>query len=126
MPEFVRLPFNPTDPVAFQNMADIRLDEIEKEEGVFGYLPNAIAPRILSQKGLFTVHCDAKQPIEVAHSRTLKDRPNLIQMVIPAKLKSEVLKLLGDYGIDRSVLFPDLDGLSADVNSRTANMRRPA
>jgi len=100
------------------------LDQVKAQKGVFGYLPNAIAPRVLNQKGLFTVHCDATQPIEVRPSRIDKTQPNLIQLIIPAKLKSEIIKLLDDYGIDRSVLFPDLDGLSAHINSHTATMKR--
>lgn len=104
----------------------ITLDQIKGLRGIFGYLPKAIAPRVLNQKGVFTVHCDAREPVKVGPSRIDKDQPNLVQMIIPAKMKSDVLKLLDDYGIDRSVLFPDLDGLSAHVNSRTSGMRGSA
>ncbi|HXU94145.1 MAG TPA: FRG domain-containing protein [Gallionella sp.] len=102
------------------------IDQIREQQGVFGYIPNAIAPRVLNQKGLFTVHCDATQPIGVAPSRMGNGEPNLVQIVIPAKLKKEVLILLDDYGVDRSMLFPDLDGLSSHINSHTARMKRHA
>lgn len=95
---------------------------LAQQEGIFGYLPKAIAPRILNQKGLFTVHCDAMHPIDVEPSRIDNSEPNLVRMVIPSKLKEEVLKLLYDYGIDQSFLFPGLDGLSAQINNQTAKM----
>ena len=100
------------------------LESIKNERGVFGYIPNSISPRVLNQKGLFTVHCQAQQVIEIKESMLGNNNPNLLRLVIPHKLKPDVIKLLGDYGIDRSVLFPDLDGLSAHVNSRTADMRK--
>lgn len=93
-------------------------------KGVFGFIPNSIAPRVISQKGFFSVHCDARQEIEIKPARLFQGKPNLIRVVIPAKLKSEVMSMLDNYGIDRSVLFPDLDGLSAHINSKTLKQRR--
>jgi len=103
----------------------ITRDTLKEQRGVFGYLPKAAFPRVINQKGLFTVHCDAAHGIDVKASRLGTELPNLIQLEIPAPMKADILELLGDYGIDRSYLFPDLDGLSAHVNSATAQMRKP-
>ncbi|WP_420210184.1 FRG domain-containing protein [Burkholderia aenigmatica] len=98
---------------------------LKEQRGVFGYLPKAAFPRVINQKGLFTVHCDASHQIEVTQSRFGSEFTNLMQLYIPATLKAEILDFLADYGVDRSYLFPDLDGLSAHVNAVTARMRKP-
>jgi len=96
---------------------------ITSNTGVFGYIPNAITPRVLNQKGLFTVHCDASQEIEASCSRLQGKTCNILQLVVPAQLKRDVIELLDDYGVDRSTLFPDLDGLSAHINRHTLRIK---
>ncbi len=110
--------------VDFLFLGKHNLKALEEAEGVFGFIPDSIAPRVLNQKGLFSVHCDARQEIVVKRARVDKDQSNLVKLIVPAALKGEVIKMLDDYGIDRSVLFPDLDGLSAHINSRTLGMRK--
>lgn len=87
-------------------------DTLKERQGVFGYRPKAAFPRVINQRGVFSVHCDAAHPIDVRESEVIKGYPNLIRLDIPSALKVEILIHLGDYGIDRSYLFPDLDGLS--------------
>jgi hypothetical protein len=103
---------------------EFTLEHMKREKGLFGYIPKAITPRVLNQKGLFTVHCDATYPIEIKPCRIAPDRPNLVRITIPSAMKNDVIQLLNDYGIDRSVLFPDLDGLSSHINSQTISMPR--
>lgn len=100
------------------------LDLLKQYHDVFGFLPKSISSRVLNQKGVFTVHCEASEGIKVKESRVFKGKPNLLVLTIPAKLKLDVIKHLEDYGIDKSVLFPDLDGLSAHINTKTLRMRR--
>ena len=97
-------------------------NESHVDRGVFGCTPNAITPRLLNQRGMFTLHCDAREPIEVRPSRFNASKPNLVRVVIPRKLKKEVLKFLADYGVDHPAMFPDLDGLSMCVNTRTEDL----
>jgi len=104
--------------------ANHSIENLKEVHGVFGYIPTAISPRILNQKGLFTVHCDPTQSIEITASRFSNADPNLVQLIIPATLKTEILHLIADYGIDRSILFPDLDGLSAHINNDIINMTK--
>ena len=102
------------------------LARMKEARGAFGYIPKSISPRVLNQRSPFTVHSDASQRIEVSRSNVDHGKPNLVALDIPAGLKPAVLRLLEDYGIDRSVLFPELDGLSAHINSRTHRMTKPA
>ncbi len=99
---------------------------LEETPGVFGYFPKSISPRVLNQKGLFTVHCEAFRQISVSKSRLGNEESNLLVLIIPAKLKEDIVKHLEDYGIDKSVLFPDLDGLSAHINRKTLRIKKPA
>ena len=102
------------------------LEIVKKQNGVFGYFPRYISPRVINQKGVFTVHCDASQKIKVGKSRIEKNNPNLLVITIPAKLKFDIIKHLEDYGIDNAFMFPDLDGLSAHINRKTLRMIKPA
>ncbi len=102
----------------------ITREMLAEKRGVFGYRPKAAFPRIINQKGLFTVHCDAANVIDVKESLVGNGYPNLIRLHIPANLKADVVNLLADYGIDRAHLFPDLDGLSAHINTATSRMRK--
>ena len=109
----------------FMVSEELNSEKLKEFVGVFGYFPKSISPRLLSQKGVFTVHCEASRRIDVKESRFGDGKPNLLVLTIPAKLKEDVVKHLEDYGIDKSVLFPDLDGLSAHINRKTFRMGKP-
>ena len=100
------------------------LDNLKNLTGVYAYLPKSVSPRLLNQKGVFTIHCDASQKIAAKESRLTKGMPNLVILKIPAGLKFSIIKHIEDYGVDRSVLFPDLDGLSALVNQKTIRIEK--
>ena len=102
------------------------LEILKNKSGVFAYIPHSISPRVLNQKALFSVHCDARHKLIVKESIIRKSHPNLVELVIPNGLKEDILKLLDDYGIDRAVLFPDLDGLSEHINRRTLRIKNVA
>lgn len=100
------------------------ISHLKAENGIYGYMPKAISPRILSQRGLFTVHCDASSVIQSTTSRWFDDKASLYSVIIPASIKANLIAHLSDYGIDKSFLFPDLDGLSEHINFETLKMRR--
>lgn len=105
------------EPLAFVNDKTLPLTETQCN-GV-GFVPRAISARILNQKAVFTVHLPPDDPLRVEESAVLKGEPNLSKLLIPSAHKSEILKMLDDYGINRVTLFPDLEGLSAHVNWET-------
>lgn len=81
-----------------------------------GFIPRSISPRILNQRGVFTVHLPAYEEIAVKESAFVPGTPNLAKITIPATLKHPLLVLLNDYGVNHATLFPDLGGLSDFVN----------
>lgn len=101
---------------------DIDMNLLKGYNGVIGYIPKFISPRMLNQRALFTIHCDANTDIEISESRLGNGEPNLRRIIIEAKLKREILKMLDDYGINMVSLFPDLDGLSQYINHKTELM----
>lgn len=80
-------------------------DIFEVSEITFLY-PHHITPRITAQKGFFTVHPNPTSPY---------DSDNLVKFLIPFDLRIEIQQTLRHYGIDRSSLFPDLDGIASDI-----------
>jgi hypothetical protein len=65
-----------------------------------------VTGRLSAQAGLFTIH---PIPNEVFFDTTL------IKTIIPAALKNPLLETLNSYGIHQASLFPDLDGLCANL-----------
>ena len=101
---------------------DMKLDTLKEHSGVLAYIPRLITSRIVNQKGMFTVHCPANKEIELSESRISKGYKNLTKIIISPSLKSEVEKMLDDYGINWQTLFSDLDGLSKYKNRYTQQM----
>jgi hypothetical protein len=78
--------------------------------------------RIESQQALFTYHPNPCEPIEPAHTfKTINPihnefGTNVIEINLPSYRKRSVLTDLAAFGITRSSLFPDLDGLAMELN----------
>lgn len=89
-----------------------------------GYIPRAISPRILNQRGAFTVHGPPTKQIEPEDHPFLPDTKTLVRLDVPAALKGELLEHLDIYGVNRATLFPDIDGLCAHVNYETRGILR--
>jgi hypothetical protein len=71
-----------------------------------------ITPRIVNQKGCFTIHGSDPRPIEDQPGRFIK------KVVIPQHLVGDLRKYLRNRQIDDFELFPDLDGLSRSLKSK--------
>ena len=106
-------------PDAFVKESVLPCDESLSCNGI-GFIPRALSSRILNQRAVFTVHSPADQPLEAVAHPFLTDHPSLAKLVVPASLKPELLDILDVYGINRSTLFPDLEGLSSHVNWETS------
>lgn len=98
-----------------ENIVDLNLAECTGA----GFIPRAIAPRMLNQKAVFSIHLPTDTEIVAENHPAYKDHANLAKLIIPSKYKSELIKMLDDYGINNVTLFPDLDGLSRHVNWET-------
>lgn len=89
---------------------------------VMRYEPRPFDRRILVQKGLFTYHPQPEVPLE---PRPRSSRPmdtisgedfNPAAIRVKAEHKRTLRVALNAFGVNRAVLFPDLEGLSAHAN----------
>ncbi len=105
-------------PLLHVNQSNIEIDSVEFIGT--GFTARSISTRILNQRGHFTVHLPVDREIVCAEVPGMKDFPNLVKAKIPSALKSDILAMLDDYGVNRVTLFPDLDGLSSHINWETS------
>jgi FRG domain len=75
--------------------------------------PTAVASRIISQRGLFSVHSNPTVAWQARGKREF--------FQIPAELKKEVKLLLMSMGVDSQFLMADLDGLTSTLKWRYDN-----
>ena len=74
------------------------------------YIPSSVAQRLVVQSGRFTVHpIEARRPPELWPGQVAK-------VVVPGSQRVPIRILLADMGINRSTLFPDLDGVASHAN----------
>lgn len=75
------------------------------------YQPNSATNRIANQLGYFSIHKDPNNPL------TDKTKDGYLEkLIIPAKIKSDLVHMLNQYGINYLALFPDLEGLSKHLS----------
>ena len=91
-------------------------DKWKDIEGVRLYNPPLVDPRITRQKSLFTIQAKDTRPV-----KNLVPSHDLVSHPILAELKKPLLEILYRVGIDRSTLFPTLDGLCSKLNWETKN-----
>lgn len=97
-------------------------ERFEQIRRVMTFEPRPFHRRIEAQQALFTYHPNPCEPIEPALSfQTTNPVVNefgtdVIEINIPSFRKWSMLKDLAAFGITRSSLFPDLDGLAMELN----------
>ncbi|MEI8195146.1 MAG: FRG domain-containing protein [Phycisphaerae bacterium] len=84
-----------------------------------GFVPSTISARIVNQRAAFTVHLPPNMPLIVKPSTVVEGYTNPLRLLIRSKLKESFLEMLYDYGINRATVFPDLEGLSEQINWET-------
>lgn len=83
---------------------------LSDDDEVVLYLPSYINARIIAQKGIFTVHKDPTKPLD---ETIINGSPCKIdQLVIPKEKVKEFVNDLNWFGINRSFIYPGLDGLA--------------
>lgn len=107
------------DPHEFIKESVLTIDEAPTGSA---FVPRAIAPRILNQKGIFTVHNPPNAVIPSRAHAVLENEENQGRIIIPSAMKPELMQILDDYGINKVTLFPGLDGWSSHVNWETQVM----
>ena len=86
-----------------------KIDPFEVK-GLKVYYPRGLSPRIVSQRGIFTISNEPTKPIE----NTLDDK--LHKFLISAAAAPEIRKTLAFFGINEMSIFQDLDHLSGLLN----------
>jgi hypothetical protein len=81
-------------------------------EGVSKIKPKGSAQRIVRQSGIFTIH----NPPTLRLENSLNEEQKLEKIIIDESYRKELRFELSHYGINELSLFPDLDGLSKQVN----------
>jgi hypothetical protein len=83
------------------------------------YQPNMVTSRLVAQSGWFTVHGHVQEPrgfLPLQRVRAFKK--SITSFDIPAESRLPVRLFLERCGINRSSLFPDLDGLCDHIGWR--------
>lgn len=88
---------------------------------IFLYYPPHINQRIVVQSGIFTVHNqptitldEAEKPIDRIRKKK-GERYNINCIVIKKEKKEEFRKILSLYGVNKSTIYPGLDGIAGHL-----------
>lgn len=79
------------------------------------HTPPPFDRRISMQQSIFTFHSDLQNPIDQS---SLPEELGINEIQILSIMKYDFLHELSSLGISRASLFPDLEGLSWDINHR--------
>ena len=88
---------------------------------VFLYYPPHISQRIIAQSGIFTVHNQPTLPLDETEkpstriSRRRGEKYDINQLVITKDAKAEFRKVLNLYGLNKSTIYPGLDGIAGHL-----------
>lgn len=93
-------------------------DPFSLDEGIYRVSPRSIAPRIMRQCGIFTLHC----PPGLELDKQLPENDLLEKIIIHPSYRKQFSIDLSNYGVNKLSMFPDLDGLSRHVNWTYLNM----
>jgi hypothetical protein len=97
-------------------------DKFEEIKRISILEPQPFDQRILAQQALFTYHPRPTEPIKPSHSFTTSNQrqnaygTNLVEIVVRSDQKHALIQDLAAVGISKATLFPDLEGLSWDLN----------
>jgi hypothetical protein len=92
---------------------------LEEVNEVAVFFPAGHTHRVIRQRGAFTCHPAPARPLEEAAA------PGQLQRyTLPCAAKTPLRKQLDRVGINIEMLFPDLEGYSAQLNWITATRRR--
>ena len=93
-------------------------EEPEGYEGIAVYLPEPTTPRVQLQSSVLTI----SGPPHVGLERLASDEHRLTKLTIGRDAKALISRKLATFGVDRAVLFGDLDNLARDLNWKAFNL----
>ncbi len=79
--------------------------------------PTLNNPRIVAQNGWFTAHIFSKKPqLWVPLNTNNLMHKKLIQVAVPGRIKTALLKRLDTLGMNNAALFPGVEGVCRHIN----------
>ena len=78
--------------------------------------PPHVARRVSVQRSRFTIHGRSKRGLDVLAQGLPNTR--LVKLVIPNKVGKDILRNLSTCGIVETSVFPDLEGLSRELETK--------
>lgn len=106
------------DSTQFNSNTDKDLDvfSLSEDDEVVLYSPSYIHPRIIAQKGVFTVHKNPTLPLD--QTKINGEYCSVDRLIIPKASVSDFVNDLDWFGINRSFIYPGLDGLAYHLDSK--------
>lgn len=95
---------------------DLDVFSLSDEDEVVLYAPSYIHPRIIAQKGLFTVHRNPTIPldkIQINGKFCVVDK-----LIVPNNIIKDFVSDLDWFGVNRSFIYPGLDGLAYHLDCK--------
>lgn len=102
----------------FNSNTDEDLDVFSLSDGdeVVLFSPSYIHPRIIAQKGVFTVHKNPTIPLD--QTKINDDICVVDKLIIPNSIVPDFSNDLDWFGINRSFIYPGLDGLAYHLDNK--------
>lgn len=95
---------------------DLDVFSLSDEDEVVLYSPSYIHPRIIAQKGVFTVHKNPTLPLD---ETKINDELCVVdKLIIPNSIITDFVNDLDWFGINRSFIYPGLDGLAYHLDNK--------
>lgn len=95
---------------------DLDIFSIPEEDEVVLYTPSYIHPRIIAQKGVFTVHRNPTIPLDKIR---INDRLCAVdKLIISNNIIKDFVSDLDWFGVNRSFIYPGLDGLAYHLDCK--------
>jgi len=79
--------------------------------------PRRFNPRIVAQRGTFTVHGIGELPIEDLFVKDGQPTQGLARILLPADAREDMLSGLRALGVDRTALFPEPESVAVDLKA---------
>lgn len=100
---------------------DTDIFSLPEEDKVVFYTPSYFHPRIIAQKGVFTIHASPTTPLD--KTRINNHNCKIERIIIKNNIVPEFIHNLDWFGINRSFIYPGLDGLAYHLDSKAKGER---
>jgi hypothetical protein len=103
-----------------KNISEPNINRFVEAKDPIALRPPRNTPRIIAQKGVFTIHGNSQKGLEMLVDELNESGEKIIieKIIIDGNSKLSILKELYFAGITHSVLFPEIEALSKEISFR--------